>query len=168
MSHYLELVINSERLRIESIADASSIPFESVIEVLSKKVTEYLPLDWQVSDRDEAVRWLECRISEGTLCSICTKDSSTLVGFLVLHAMENSNAKSEVRIGYVIAEKIWGKGVGSELIGALVDCFKERGDASSLVGGVAKDNIASVKVLTKNGFQFSGNEMDTDFYTYYF
>ncbi len=56
-----------------------------------------------------------------------------------------------MRLGYLLAERAWGKGIASELIRGLVEWCRKSGIAS-IVGGVERNNIASRRVLEKNGF----------------
>lgn len=83
---------------------------------------------------------------------------------LLIYGYEAGNTNQSIRIGYVISEKYWGNGFASELIEALVSKLLEVGSVLSVVGGVAPSNVASVRVLTKNGFQFLENSNGTDFY----
>ena len=58
----------------------------------------------------------------------------------------------EIRLGYLLAESVWGQGHASELIAGFVAWCRGQPRLRSIVGGVAPDNIASARVLTKNGF----------------
>ena len=62
-----------------------------------------------------------------------------------------SNAGIEVRLGYLLAETAWGSGLASELVCGFVDWCR-RQEIASIVGGVGSENIASRRVLEKNGF----------------
>lgn len=53
---------------------------------------------------------------------------------------------------YLLAEAVWGAGVASELIRGFVD-WCERNNVASIVGGVERGNVASRRVLEKNGFE---------------
>ncbi|SDI84948.1 Protein N-acetyltransferase, RimJ/RimL family [Pseudobutyrivibrio sp. 49] len=55
-------------------------------------------------------------------------------------------------IGYCISKHHWKKGLGSELIQALIEFARELG-GQSLTAEVADKNVASVKLLKKFGFE---------------
>lgn len=159
----------AENVLIESIDNILAISNEKVVEIFSDKVTEYLPIDWKgISQREKPVQWIDDKMKDGMLCSIKFNNSPELIGFLFLYGIDSQIQPKEIRIGYVISEKHWGKGIASEVINALVKFFYKQGDISSIVGGVEPDNLASIKVLTKNGFIFSGNNDEVDFYSYTF
>ena len=56
-----------------------------------------------------------------------------------------------LRLGYMLAESSWGKGLASELVRGVVE-WCENKDVASVTGGVERDNIASRRVLEKCGF----------------
>ena len=62
----------------------------------------------------------------------------------------------EVRLGYLLAEDAWGQGYASELVEAFVGWCRQHPPIASIVGGVARDNVASARVLTKSGFEQDG------------
>ena len=74
---------------------------------------------------------------------------------------ENNEIKEseELRLGYLLAESIWGKGIGSELIKGLVKYCNDSKIIESISGGVEKDNVGSIKVLEKNGFYKSNEKL---------
>ncbi len=53
-----------------------------------------------------------------------------------------------VRLGYLLAERGWGRGMASELVAGFVGWCRENG-VVSISGGVAIDNPASARVLVK-------------------
>ena len=66
---------------------------------------------------------------------------------------EEGSGHTDVRLGYLLSEAAWGKGLASEMVNGFVCwCLKET-SISSITGGVALDNPASKRVLEKNGFR---------------
>ncbi|APG46265.1 GNAT family N-acetyltransferase [Phaeobacter porticola] len=53
-------------------------------------------------------------------------------------------------LGYLLAERVWGQGLASELLAALQ--VQMRGRAVTLAGGVMMQNHGSARVLVKAGF----------------
>lgn len=68
-------------------------------------------------------------------------------------------APQELHIGYIIGQAQWGKGLASELILGLCQAARSA-DIKTLIGGVARDNPASARVLEKAGFQAAPNPND--------
>ena len=133
---------------------ALSDSLESIVkDLLSPKVTESLPPPWQGDYSIERARnWIAERDAEGVTLLVLEKSTCRPLGLIVLFEMEAAQGMVELRLGYLLAESAWGRGFGSELVQGLVDnCRKLR--VASLVGGVAADNLASIRVLEKSGFE---------------
>jgi len=157
----------SERLSVELVSDVSSISEVDVIDILSNKATEYLPLDWQgVSNTNQAKAWITQRIAGGGFHQVIHRYDSQLVGFLFLYGFKQKSINTEIRIGYILAESFWGKGLATELIQNLVNYYQRQPNVFAIIGGVVPDNIASVKVLTNNGFKLTKKTENTEFYEY--
>ena len=58
----------------------------------------------------------------------------------------------DLRIGYVIKQTWWGRGVATELVAGLVDRARRDPDIVSVTGGVDPGNGASIRVLERSGF----------------
>lgn len=102
------------------------------------------------------------------ICSLQLKSSFDFIGLLFLYGLDIEAKQNEVRIGYFIDENQWGKGLISELIASVITELQKSANVRSIIGGVSSGNIASIKVLTKNGFILDSSENDTDFYSYNF
>ncbi len=83
--------------------------------------------------------------------AVVEKSSSTLAGFCGLNA-ERVDDADEIEIGYRLAPRFWGKGLGTEAArGALTHGFAKL-RIESLIAIVEPANVASVKVIQKLGF----------------
>jgi len=60
------------------------------------------------------------------------------------------------RLGYWIGQRFWGRGLGTEAIGALVDYAFRTYPAERIGAGVFHDNAASRRLLEKLGFEAMG------------
>jgi RimJ/RimL family protein N-acetyltransferase len=156
----------TERLRVNSwqhcastINDKDAL-FNKVISTLTPEVTKALPPGWQdISTIEKANDWVEARLQESALFSIQLTPDNSLVGFLILNGEASSKPDLiDVHLGYLLSKETWGKGLGSELIKGLVSWSESVGSISSIFGGVETDNIASIKVLEKNGFTPASSE----------
>ena len=127
---------------------------KQIIAILSDEVTQSLPNGWQeISTVSQAVTWITDRKSDGLVSVITVRPKEEVVGFLFLSEEHTIKRKGvNIRLGYLLAKKVWGQGLGSELIGGLVEWSKKSGNISLISGGVNTNNIASSRVLVKNGF----------------
>jgi len=120
-----------------------------VINILTPKVTQSLPPHWQGAySLERARKWIKERDEEGVTLIVIEQSTQTAIGFVIF--LENANSK-DLRLGYLLAESAWGKGYASELIRGFVEWCKNNGIAS-VTGGFERDNVASRRVLEKNGF----------------
>lgn len=123
-----------------------------VKDILTPNVTQSLPPAWQGDYTiDRARDWIMERDAEGVTLLIVEKAFMKPLGLVILYDMAAEETLAELRLGYLLKESAWGKGIGSDLIYGLVD-FCQNQQVSSITGGVAKDNLASKRVLEKNGF----------------
>ena len=163
----MQISFVTPRLVIQAIENAASIEPEGIVKILTPKATAQLPSDWQTINTMQAAQaWLTQRLVEGMVYKILERNSRKLIGFLFLYEMKNSIG-TDVRLGYLLSEQYWGKGLGSELINGLITECRHQ-DMTTLIGGVTKENVASAKVLTKNGFILAECEGETEFYEYRF
>ena len=88
------------------------------------------------------------------------KDTEELVGDTGINEVDgNSN---EVEIGYGICKKYSGNGYATELVNAMTKFVAENFKISILYGRVMHGNIASVRVLEKNGYVFVTEEFGAE------
>lgn len=131
---------------------------EAVRVVLTPSTTAALPPDWQADlDGDRAREWVQARDAESPTLLVVAPESGSASGLLVLFEVISrlEPGRMELRIGYVLAEWAWGRGLATELVGGLVDWARARPVIRALSGGVAPSNEASARVLTANGFVLS-------------
>jgi RimJ/RimL family protein N-acetyltransferase len=140
-----------------------------VMAMLTDATTVSLPPQWQGTySRERADGWIAERDDESVTLLAIERQSREPLGLVILFELahtENPTAL-EVRLGYLFAESAWGLGYASELVQGLVRWCQEQPTIRSISGGVALDNAASVRVLTKNGFVADGDpEGDDQLYT---
>lgn len=100
--------------------------------------------------------WLELR-KEGTRHSfgIFLKDTDELVGEISLFRIELNGADKWV-IGYATDRQHHGKGYMSEALKRVLQYAKHEMSITHVEAGAVPDNIGSIRVLLKAGFQESG------------
>jgi ribosomal-protein-alanine N-acetyltransferase len=126
-----------------------------VAALLTEPVTRWLPTSWQGPyTKERARRWIEERDGEGATLLIIDRSSGAPVGLVILSESNSQDVAGgiEVRLGYLLAEPAWGKGIASELLSGFVAWCRQQAAISRIVGGVDPDNVASQRVLEKNGF----------------
>jgi len=80
-----------------------------------------------------------------------------IIGHAGLHRDKNApDDKSEAEIGYWLGRDHWGRGYATEIAGLLVDAGRHYG-FYQLQATTADDNLASGRVLNKNGFGVIGS-----------
>ena len=95
------------------------------------------------------------RDEDGSTFLVIEKTTQQAVGLMILFEMqaEEGNGEAEVRLGYLLSEATWGRGIASELVSGFINWCRGQESISSIAGGVAHDNPASKRVLERNGFQ---------------
>lgn len=125
----------------------------SVLSIMTPNVTKTLPDGWQQLDAlDKAENWIAERLQDSHFYALTSTETHEIIGYLFLYTEVGSNA---LRLGYLLSELHWGKGLGSELVKGLVAWCKQTKLVTAISGGVEQDNIGSIKVLEKNGFYLS-------------
>lgn len=87
-------------------------------------------------------------------------DRSQLIG---LGKVENYIKEEDtVEVGYLLMEDFWGLGYGYQVCKDLIQFARNNELAKYVIGIIDPDNIASKKILTKNGLEsyFIGTEND--------
>jgi len=141
------------------IQDANALP-SRIASILTPEVTKALPPGWQQIDTiNKANEWIKERVEESAAFAIHLVSENLLAGFLFLNGEYVSDSNLiDVRLGYLLSEETWGKGLGSEFIKGLAACCEKAENISSISGGVEINNKASIRVLEKNGFEIMSSD----------
>lgn len=86
------------------------------------------------------------------------KESKQFIGSFAIIAIPDDEAKTQM--GYTFLPDYWGKGYASELVARGLVYFNEKIPLQEIYGVTEKNNIASQRVLLKNGFIPFGKKMD--------
>lgn len=131
--------------------DPTALP-QVVSALLTPTVTRALPEDWQgpfTSSR--ASNWIEERDREGSTLLVVERSGHSPAGLLILAEDGDDTTRRCVRLGYLIAESAWGRGLATELVEGFVQWCRDN-DVALIIAGVEHDNLASQRVLEKCGF----------------
>ena len=142
-------------------AEATVDLADAVADVLTARTTAALPEQWRGDYSAARARaWISERDAESTSLLVMEKDTGRPVGIVVLADIPFDDGSLDLRIGFVLAELAWGRGLATELVSGLCDRARSRPGIRSLTGGVEPGNRASARVLEKNGFRPIGTGGD--------
>ncbi|KAL3801522.1 hypothetical protein HJC23_000960 [Cyclotella cryptica] len=158
-----KLDVQSERLKMRrpTAEDADDI---LSFYASDPDVTKYLPFapHKTLQDSLEFIRWSDEQWERHSFCFIiCSKANMKLIGGIGLAF--DDGTRDVARLGYCFAKDEWGKGYATEACKRIMDLAKESG-VRKLVAPVHPDNIASIRVLEKCGFQEDLSASETYFF----
>lgn len=161
-----ECLFETNRLKIKNWNSleqtSSSIKnlLEDVLKIMTPNVTKDLPDGWQkLNTLEKAQEWVNERKKDSFFYTIQLLNSDEIIGFLFLYTENETTESYDLRLGYLLSESSWGKGFGSELIKGLVVWCKKENNIGSISGGVESNNFGSIRVLEKNGFIKTNDEL---------
>jgi RimJ/RimL family protein N-acetyltransferase len=121
--------------------------FELESDVTGADMIAFLPRD--PGDRDAfSTHWTRITSDDDVVTRIIDADGA-FAGYAVSFLMDG-----ERQVGYWIARELWGRGIASAALAALVAEIPER----PLWGSTAADNLGSQRVLQRVGFVFDRTE----------
>ena len=134
-------------------------------ETLTDTTTAALPEHWRGDYSPlRAGAWIDERDRESPPCLVVDRESGQPLGLLILSEVPLDTETVDIRIGYVLAERMWGRGYATELVAGLVEWARAQPPVATLTGGVTTSNPASASVLTSNGFESIGIDHDREIF----
>jgi len=136
-----------ENLKLVPIDQVNGADLSSINKILSNEnVTRYLPINTHHSLED----------TESFLNQFLNKNShlwfikfqENIIGIIDLI----KNSDQSMNLAYILDENYWGKGIGSKIIGSIVNYAFISLSAEVIKAPVISGNVGSEKVLFKNGF----------------
>lgn len=86
--------------------------------------------------------------------AIVLPKTGRVIGKFSLFYIDRHNRRAEV--GYVINRQFWGRGYGTEVLGAMLETAFDRFELHRLEADIDPDNVASLALLRKYGFREEG------------
>jgi [ribosomal protein S5]-alanine N-acetyltransferase len=83
--------------------------------------------------------------------NLYSKEGNEFVGSFAVIPVKNSN---DIQLGYALLQPFWGLGYASESVKGGIQYAFAHLDLENIAGITEAENIASQKVLTRNGFVF--------------
>ncbi len=163
---------DTDRLRVENwnaaLRDGGtrSALMAELSALLTPAVTQYLPEPMRLYEGpNEIESWVSARNDESDVFCVRNANTQEFLGLLILGASRDATGALTVRLGFLLAETAWGKGIATELVKGLVGWYERQASPLQLLGGVEVENAASAAVLIKAGFtraaDMSSDETDT-------
>ncbi len=112
-------------------------------------VRDSFPYPYTIAD---AIQWIGFNLSKKPIENFAITYRGQLVGSIGVIFKEDIYRKT-IEIGYFVGEAYWGKGIASQAVGILLQHIQENFDVVRIFAKVFEHNIASMKVLERNGFQ---------------
>lgn len=156
--------LQSERLLLRQI---TAEDVKEIFELRSdKEAMKYIPRPLCVTHEDALalINMMQEKIetNEGMNWAITLKNNNKLIGYIGHYSIQWENFRSE--IGYMISPEYYGKGIATEAIKLLIDYGFNDMKMHSLEGVIDPANIASARVLEKNGFVKEAHFKENGFY----
>jgi len=100
---------------------------------------------------NNAVLWIE--LSKESTTNFAIDVDGKAVGDIGL-TMQADLLRRSAEIGYWLGEEYWGRGIMTEAVRAMTDYAFTHFDVNRIFAGILEYNLASTKVLEKNGYVF--------------
>lgn len=159
----MEYIFETDNLGIRKFEyDDAQCLYENHLE---EEVKKWIPNESyaDIEETQEAIKFYVDCVNKRHLpfvLAVELKATNELIGDTGVNEVEgNSN---EVEIGYGICKKYCGKGYATELVNAMTKFVVETFGITILYGRVMKGNIASLRVLEKNGYGFVKEEFGAE------
>ena len=142
--------IETERLVLKKLVQADKERLVSLIgDFMVSKTLSNVPYPYTLHDADE---WLEIVDNEEFNLNIFLNND--LIGGVGLTPTEDDFYE----LGYWLGVEYWGQGYATESVRGLLNYAKSNMPCEKFKANVYKENVASAKVLEKNGFKRVGDE----------
>lgn len=149
-------VLETERCMLRKIEVNDAL---SLYEYLSMdEVTKYYDLE-TLTSKQQAVDLIQgllqrYKVGRQIRWGITLKNSNNIIGTCGFHTLEPDHYKAEV--GYELHPDYWGAGIMSEVLAKVVDYGFTEMNLNRIEAFYQPANLASKKVLEKNGFIYEG------------
>jgi ribosomal-protein-alanine N-acetyltransferase len=111
---------------------------------------------------DEALHGALLEQAAGTAHYFVVRDDGALVARVDLTDVASSGRDVVATLGYQVAEGATGRGVGTAAVGIVLDVAARELGVSLVVAVTGTGNVASQKVLSRNGFVRVGDVVEPD------
>ncbi len=157
-------VLETSRLRLRQLEKSD------VVEVLkmrsNPKTMQFIPRPL-LKNTEEAlahIKMIEDCISNSVAINwaICLKDDPKMIGIIGHYRIQPENFRAEV--GYILMEDFHNLGFATEAVKEVLKFGFEIMNLHSIEAVIDPENVASEKVLLKNGFVKEGHFLENEFF----
>ncbi|MDI1255240.1 MAG: GNAT family N-acetyltransferase [Flavobacterium sp.] len=157
-------ILETERLLLRRLENSD---LKNVYALRSNpKTMQYIPRPLATTENEalEHIKMINEKIenNEGINWAVTLKENPDCIGIMGLYRIQKENYRSE--IGYMILPEYNGKGIVTEAVARIVQYGFEILNLHSIEGVIDPDNIASARVLEKNGFIKEAHFKENEYY----
>jgi [ribosomal protein S5]-alanine N-acetyltransferase len=145
-----EIQLPSCRLRPWRDGDEASLVHHANNIKIWENVRDHFPYPYTM---EEARRWLFHASTALADKVFAIEINGNAVGSIGLVSQEDVYRKS-MEIGYWLGEEFWGRGIITEAVGAVTEYGFHQFDIVRIFADIFEWNMASARVLEKNGYRF--------------
>ncbi|MEM5871758.1 MAG: GNAT family N-acetyltransferase [Candidatus Aenigmatarchaeota archaeon] len=151
-----EIEISGEKVTLKKLKEKYTIQIYKNLQ--DKEIVKWTLIPWPYKKRDafNFVKTAKEKLKkrEAYTFGIFLKGTDKLVGCISLKNVSKENKNGE--LGYWIGRKYWNKGYATEAVKLILHFAFKKLKLHKVYAVVLEENIASVKVLEKNGFRIEG------------
>lgn len=151
----MDRIIETRSLALRPLrgGDAAAIAHQINTQAITHNLAR-VPFPYGLADAEEFLSWALPQQEKTRFSAICLKDDPvTLRGSISYEWLADRDA---AELGYWLAVPLWGRGLMSEAIAAMVEHAFEIADIGLITASYFKENPASGAVLRKAGFEAAG------------
>ncbi|MFN8389824.1 MAG: GNAT family protein [Bdellovibrionota bacterium] len=148
----MEIRFGEWRIRSFARGDARSLAAYANNADVAKYLRDTFPHPYKESDAKAWIRLASNELPETNFAIASRQEPIGGIGLLFGRDVFRRNAE----LGYWLGEPYWGRGIATQAVAAFVDYAFEVFDIGKLTAGVFDGNVASQRVLEKNGFVLEG------------
>jgi len=154
--------LGSGNISIRPLAPCDSTPLGAMTR--DPKVYRYLPTflaELQFSDPSDAIAYINGELfanKESIILGVF--EDGVFAGLAEFYGYKEQIAKTCV--GYRLASGSWGRGIASCTVGLMVDYLYGRTNIEIITASTMVENLASARVLEKNGFEVTARAVAED------
>lgn len=126
---------------------------DAIAAILTPAVLEHVPEPLQMhAGPNPVASWVAARLTESVLYSVSEVSRETIVGLMILAQTAEPGDTPTLRLGYLFAKSVWGRGYGTELVAGLLQGLEGANWKGQILAGVSTGNPGSARILLKTGF----------------
>ena len=148
----MELRLTTCTIRPWRLEDIESLVWHADSANVARYLRDAFPSPYTLADGEA---WLARSAAEERPTNFAIEVDGAAVGGIGLHLGEDVHRRG-AEIGYWLGEAYWGRGIVSEAVGAMTSWSIEQFDLVRVDAYVYAPNVASARVLEKNGYVLEG------------